>query len=96
MILVKSKRWPRNCGRVRRNDGTEGNIAQLVARPEPPAPMRPVCFTRVTKESPILDRVVWHPDPLSLDEHLHPGWLHSVGRRATIPVIAAIPSGSVF
>jgi len=40
--------------------------------------------------------VVWHPDPLSLDEHLHPGRLHPVGRRATIPIIAAIPSGSVL
>ena len=60
------------------------------------APMPPVCFTRIPGQRPILDRVVWHSDPLSIDEHLHPGWRHPVGRRATIPVIAATVSPSVL
>jgi hypothetical protein len=68
---------------------------QLSPALEPSAPMPPVGFTRVTKQRPILDRGVWYPDLLSLDEHLHPSWRHPVGRSSTISVVAAIPSGFV-
>jgi hypothetical protein len=61
-----------------------------------PAPMSPVCFTSVIGQRPILDRAVWHSDPLSLDEHLHPGWRHPVGRRTTVLVIAATLSTAVL
>ena len=48
-----------------------GLHSQPVAMPilDTPAPMPPGCFTRVTRQRPILDRGVWHSDPLAIDEH---------------------------
>lgn len=54
------------------------------------------CFTGIPGQRPILDRVVWHGDPIAMNEHLHAGWRHSVRHRETILVVTATVSPSVF
>jgi len=54
------------------------------------------CLTWIPGQRPILDRVVWHGDPLSIDEHLHAGWRHPVRDRPTILVVTATVPPSVL
>jgi hypothetical protein len=58
--------------------------------------MSSYCFTCVTGQGTKLYRVLWHSDPLSINEHLHPGWRYPVRCGATILVIAATVTPSIF
>lgn len=54
------------------------------------------CFTRVSKQSAKLDRVVRHGDPVAVNEHLHPDWRHPIECGATILLVAATVSQPVL
>jgi hypothetical protein len=75
-----------------------GCIGHPVAVPvaDVAAPMPSGCFPCIPGQGTILDRVVWHGNPLTIDEHLHPGRRHPVGRGATILLIATTVSPSVL
>ena len=54
------------------------------------------CLTGIAGQRPVLDRVVRHGDPTAIHEHLHPGRRHPVRDGATVLVVTATVSPSVF
>jgi hypothetical protein len=46
-------------------------------------------FARITRERPVLNRLVWYRDPIPIDIHLHPSRGHTVKRGSTVVVVAA-------
>jgi hypothetical protein len=59
------------------------------------APVPSPCLAGVTRERPVLDRLIRHIEPVAIDIHLHARWSHAVRRRPTIMIIAATHTGCI-
>jgi hypothetical protein len=53
-------------------------------------------FTGIAGQRPVLDRVVWHSNPSTMNEHLHPGRGHPIRDRVTILVVTATVAPAVL
>ena len=58
--------------------------------------MAAACFTRVTFQGAVLDRLIWHCQPFSVHQHLYSVGSSSVMGRTAVALVAAALPEAVF
>jgi hypothetical protein len=58
--------------------------------------MPPGCLAGISWQGTALNRYIWHIDPPSIDEHLHPGFGPPIQRWAAITFITATFAPRVY